>query len=359
MQAWMTGEELLHRGWDVHYASEMNDVPQPNVVDGITLHGLPEHPSYWKGNRKPLRKLMHELQPDVIYTRVFDPYVGHVVMEKPPGAFVIWNMASGNDGKPWPFLVHGWRTQPGFSYFKRFPVMVYANYIARQGRRGADLILAQQRDQQNDLARIGLSSEIVRNSHKPVPEEEVQTHDGEPLILWADSIKDIKRPEIFLELVRRCKDLPATFLMLGRILHENYRSLVDQAVRDLPNFRYGGFIPLNEVETYFRQAHMHMKTSLPIEGFPNTFIQSWLHGIPIVSYQGDPESLLRDGGLGVRADSIDELEKAVRELVNNSAKRREIGARARAFAVREFDLKNNVDKLERLLSERGVRLPAK
>ena len=357
MQAWMLACELARRGWDVHYASEMNNVPEPPVMDGITLHGLPENPSYWRGNRQPLRDLMQALRPDVIYTRIFSRYLGFVVMDAPPGAFTVWSTASGNDGRAWPYLTQGWRSHPGLLFVRRMPVFLWHNYLARKGRKRAQLVLAQQRDQQRDLAKLRVRAEILRNSHPPVPESEVQRHEGKPVVLWADSIKLIKRPELFIELARRCRDLPAEFLMIGGMLHENYRAQVEAAVRELPRFRYGGFVPLSEVEKVFAGAHLHVKTSLPIEGFPNTFIQAWLHGVPVVSYENDPESLLNEHKLGVCAASLDELEQAVRDLVNHPEKRREIGARARAFARSEFDLQRNVDRLESLLASRGVRLP--
>jgi glycosyltransferase involved in cell wall biosynthesis len=355
-QAWMLACELARRGWDVHYASEMNDVPRPPQLDGVTLHGLPESPSYWRGNRRPLRDLMRELRPDVIYTRIFSRYLGYAVMDAPPGAFTVWSTASGNDGRGWPYLVLGRKSSPPLVFLRRLPVYLWHNYLARQGRQRAQLVLAQQRDQQRDLARLGIHAEILRNSHAPVPEKEVQRHEGKPLILWADSIKLIKRPEVFLELARRCRDLPAEFLMIGRVDHESYSSRINTAVRDLPNFRYGGFVPLTEAEQVFRRAHLHVKTSLPLEGFPNTFVQAWLYGVPVVALENDPEGLLNEQHLGVRASNVNELEQAVRDLVNHPEKRREIGDRARSFAVCEFDLQHNVDRLEQLLSARGVRI---
>jgi glycosyltransferase involved in cell wall biosynthesis len=359
MQAWMLASELARRGWDVHYASEMNNVPASPVLDGVTLHGLPENPSYWRGNRRPLRDLMLALRPDVIYTRIFSSYLGFMVMDAPAGAFTVWSTASGNDGRAWPYLTYGRRSHPGLLFVRRMPVYLWHDYLARKGRKRARLVLAQQRDQQRDLARLGVRAEILRNSHPPVPEDDVQRHQGKPVVLWADSIKLIKRPELFIELARRCRDLPAEFLMIGGIQHENYQPQIEAAVRELANFRYGGFVPLSTVEQVFAGAHLHVKTSLPIEGFPNTFVQAWLHGVPVVSYENDPEGLLNERQLGVCATRFDELEQAVRDLVNHPEKRREIGARARAFARSEFDLQHNVDRLEDLLSSRGVRLPRK
>ena len=351
-QAWMMATELARRGWDVHYASEMNQVPPPSHPDGVTLHGLPENPSYWEGNRGSLRKLLHDLRPDVIYTRTFDPYVGYAVMEKPQGSIVVWAAASKIDGERWPLFAHRWQALPAGLFLKRLPVYAYQNHIARKGRAGADLVLAQHRDQMEQLARLGLKSSLLRNSHPLVPDSNVQTHAGRPVILWADSVKAIKRPEVFLKLAQRCADLDAEFQMIGRVYDSRYQALIEATGRTVANFRYGGSIPLSEVNRFFAAAHVHVKTSLPIEGFPNTFIQAWLHGVPVASLEVDPEHLIRTHGLGQYASTLDDLERSVRGLISNTALRRQLGQNARAFAMQEFNLQKNMDKFEQLVTER-------
>jgi glycosyltransferase involved in cell wall biosynthesis len=358
LQAWMLATELARRGWDVHYASETPDTTETRVLDGVTLHPLPVRDSYWHVNREPVIELLKYLRPQVTYTRMFSPYLGYLAEGASAETFFVWSTASRFDGRPWPALAVGRRGVSMRDYLRRLPVYLHWNAIARKGRKRADLILAQQSEQQHDLARLGLQAEILRNSYPPVPETEVQSHDGQPVIIWADSIKPLKRPEAFLELAHRCRDLPAIFQMLGNIYEkELYQRPIDDAVRTLPNFRYAGFIPLNRIDEYFHAAHVHVKTSLPIEGFPNTFVQAWLHGVPVASYEVELEGRLTRGELGRCARTMDELEAAVRELVTHPELRREIGARARAFAVREFDLQANVDRLESLLAARGVRLP--
>ena len=352
MQAAMIARELAKRGWDVHYASETAALPETNPLDGVTLHALPENPSYWKGNRTPLRELIIDLKPNVVYTRTFDPYIGYVVKDKPPESMVIWAAAADGDVRAWPYLMQGWRTLPLWLFLKRFPVYAYQNSIARRGRAGADIVLVQHRDQQDRLTKLGIHSELLRNSHPPVPESDVQKHAGVPVITWVDSIRSRKRPELFLELVQRCRDLDAQFVMIGYVHEPRYSELIEVTKRIAPNFRYDGFIPLNIVNHYFRAAHVHVKTALPVEGFPNTFIQAWMHGVPVVSLDTDPEQLIRARGLGSFCNDLSALEQAVRELARNSDRRREIGQRARAFAIDEFDLQKNIDRLERLIETR-------
>ena len=357
IQAWMLATELVRRGWDVHYASETLERTKPTLIDGVTLHSLPVPDSYLRGNREPVAKLLHELQPNVVYTRIFDPYVGWVAAGAPPETFHIWSTASLFDGRAWPIIHSGRRGMSWLDFLRRLPVYLYWDAIARKGRRRANLVLAIKRELQQDLARIGIQAELLHNSHPPVPESDVQNHQGEPVVLWADSIKPLKRPEAYLELARRCRDLSVQFVMLGRVYSTAYQKMIDEATRELPRFRYDGFIPMDQIDSFFRAAHLHVKTSLPMEGFGNTLMQAWLHGVPAVTLEIDFEDRLMNGELGKCARSMDELETAVREMVNHPDQRRTIGAHARDFAVREFDLQINIDRLEAMLVARGVKLP--
>jgi glycosyltransferase involved in cell wall biosynthesis len=169
-------------------------------------------------------------------------------------------------------------------------------------------------------------------------------------------IKNWKRPQFFIDLARRCRDLDADFVLVGEIQERKYDAVLKAAMEELPNFRYDGVVPRKQVGACFEKAHILVSTSRA-EGYPNTFIHAMMHGVPIVSLDVDPEGLLADKGFGRLAKDMDGLEKAVRELAGDPQKRREIGAMEREYAVREFDLKSVVDRLEGILKERGVKMP--
>ncbi len=352
MQAWMLAREFVKRGWDTHYASERAAPPSSAVQDGVELHSLPVEYSPWNGNRTAIRALLRQLNPRVLYTRVFNPTSGWAIAEAPPETLSIWAAASRNDGKPWPYLAQGWRLHSPFEFIRKAPLHLRWNAISRKARHGAKLVLAQLNDQRADFLKLGIEAHVVRNSLPIPPEAELQTHEGVPMFLWADTIKSLKRPEIFLKLAVCCKDLPAKFCMIGRVIDAEYQGMIDQTARRAPNFRYEGFVPQSQVDTYFREAHVHVKTSLPIEGMPNTFIQSWSHGVPVASLQVDSDRMIQVQAVGTFAHTPDELERDVRKLAADRELRRKLGANARAFAIREFDLERNVDTLEMLIRER-------
>ena len=52
------------------------------------------------------------------------------------------------------------------------------------------------------------------------------------------------------------------------------------------------------------------------EGFPNTFLQAWSRGIPVLSFV-DPDDLIRECKLGLVVKSIDEMAQKLEEILNN------------------------------------------
>ena len=74
-----------------------------------------------------------------------------------------------------------------------------------------------------------------------------------------------------------------------------------------------------------------MHTS-PAEGFPNTLLEAWAHGLPSLSAV-DPDGIVARESLGAVVESVDALEAAARRWMANPEWRRAAGARARSYAI--------------------------
>ncbi|VAW13835.1 hypothetical protein MNBD_BACTEROID05-633, partial [hydrothermal vent metagenome] len=115
-------------------------------------------------------------------------------------------------------------------------------------------------------------------------------------ILWVATIKEWKRPEIF---IRLAKMFPKEkFVMVGGMSkksNEYYEKIKDMALK-VKNLEFRGYLNLEEVEEEFSRAKIFVNTSVQ-EGFPNTFLQSWRRGIPVVSYI-DPDGIIEKESLG-------------------------------------------------------------
>ncbi|MDD5088132.1 MAG: glycosyltransferase family 4 protein, partial [bacterium] len=311
-QCWLLSCELARRGWDVHYAAEMGPTPPPRRSDGMTLHPLPDRPRWWKNNRRAVRALMRELDPDVVFQLGFDHYTGYAMLDAPRRAVRVWATSFDWDGLIWPIL----RQRLKMTGLLHFPwwLVVYLPglLLAHRGSRAADLVLVPKRDKQEQLLRKGLRSQIFGNALPSIPASDVQTHEGRPRALWAASVKQWKQPEKFIELASRCRDLDAEFVMIGSIQEDGYREIVANAVRDLPNFRYEGFVPLTQVRDAFRQSHVFVNTSVS-EGFGTSLIHAWQHGVPVATLGVNPDRLITDRQLGIVAETMDELVGGLRD----------------------------------------------
>ena len=82
------------------------------------------------------------------------------------------------------------------------------------------------------------------------------------------------------------------------------------------------------------RARIFLNTS-SIEGFPNTFLQSWVRGVPVVSFF-DPDGLVNRLQLGRIANSLDDMREGLRGLIDVPVFRETVGRRAREYVLREF-----------------------
>jgi glycosyltransferase involved in cell wall biosynthesis len=202
-----------------------------------------------------------------------------------------------------------------------------ANLIAyRAALRGADLIVVQ-RSEQGDLARAdGLSPiELIPSFAEPA---EPSAADPDAF-LWIGRLVDYKRP---LDYVRLAESLPdARFRMVWFATNETRPELIAElrAAGDrLPNLELTGQVPRAELLNLIARSYAVVSTSRA-EGMPNTFLEAWSRGIPVVSLDFDPDGRIAELGLGRVAHSAKELREAASEISKDAGARAEMGRRAR------------------------------
>ena len=127
------------------------------------------------------------------------------------------------------------------------------------------------------------------------------------IILWVSNFRQIKRPQWFIQLA---KDFPQyKFVMVGAALDKDLFEECKSEADKLQNLDFMGGQSFANVNKLFAQAKYFICTS-EIEGFPNTFLQSWSNSIPVIT-TFDPSGLVRDKELGIVIYSCEELKKAV------------------------------------------------
>ena len=87
--------------------------------------------------------------------------------------------------------------------------------------------------------------------------------------------------------------------------------------------------PHERVGDFLRGATLFAHSS-PAEGFPNTFLEAWSHGLPTVT-SFDPDGRIEALGLGACRTDYESWETELERRIADPALRREEGARARAY----------------------------
>jgi len=189
-------------------------------------------------------------------------------------------------------------------------------WLARYGLRHADAIVAQTRDQQKALRQWhGRDSVLIRNIW-PQDNSDVACPGDPAEVFWAATLRDLKRPHLFLDVAEALPHI--RFTMAGGPAKEN-PGLYDEVrarARQMPNVEFVGFVPSREIDKYYARASAYLCTST-IEGFPNTFLQTWSHGRPVVSTL-DPDGIISQHNLGLHRTGLNDLVSAVRFAAENS-----------------------------------------
>ncbi len=168
-----------------------------------------------------------------------------------------------------------------------------------------------------------------------------------PYICWIANIKASKRPELCIEVAKKLGD-NYDVLMVGKIQNPSYNWIKDS--KSLPkNLIYLGPKSVTEVNGIIFASLCLIHTCAP-EGFPGNFVQAWLQGKPVVSYEFDPGGLIKSEKLGFVSDSsIDRFILNTKALIENSTLRKEIGYNSKNYADKNFNPDINVRKLEAFL----------
>jgi glycosyltransferase involved in cell wall biosynthesis len=204
------------------------------------------------------------------------------------------------------------------------------------GLRRADLVAAQtERQAQMLRENHGIDSRVVNmmvESPKGIGAADAVQKDID--VLWVSNLRALKRPELALELARQLPQLKFTLAGGPMPGGQTYYDDVMAAAARLPNVTMMGPVRYRDSGALFDRAKIFLNTSA-IEGFPNTFLQAWIRGVPVVTFF-DPDGLVQRVPLGRVARSVDDMREGIRGLMENDADRLLLGRRARDFALREF-----------------------
>ena len=173
----------------------------------------------------------------------------------------------------------------------------------------------------------------------------------EKYVAWVGMLCQLKRPDIVIEMARKT---PSTrFIVCGGPTNfmspPGYGERIVNEFRATPNIEYLGQVPPLKAQQVIADAAVLLCTS-DVEGFPNTFVQAWSCGTPVVSLKIDPDQIIARRGLGVVTQGIDRTIAEIEDLTNSPERRQEIADRARKHVVESYSAATVIRLFENALS---------
>jgi len=345
MQASLLLDRLVELDtFDLHYMAR--NIDPAFRAAGYTLHRIPARRAIGGSfilDTPALWSMLKRLNPAVIYQRVASTYTGiAAAYARRHGSRMVWHISSDRDLVPLPW-----------SRMWHSPLRQLNRSFVFYGARHADVVVVQNREQAALLRRWHNRDDtvLIPNFHLPPTGD---AHPGKPqapsTVCWIGNIKPLKQLEVFLQLAAALRGRPdVEFVVVGapQLRQREWDGLLGK-MHTLPNVKYLGAQPRAAVETLLARAHILVNTSTA-EGFANTFIESWMRDVAVLSLGVNPDGVFNDRLYGIcAAGSYVALLDALKELLDNPQLRREMTARSAVFARERFG-PQNIDRLIALL----------
>jgi glycosyltransferase involved in cell wall biosynthesis len=330
VQHTLLARALVRRGYEVSMV-----VADYGQKDGAEWDGIKTYKAYnptdgWPGIRFFVPRLtglwsaMKRADADIYYISCASFRVGVCAMfANVHRRKLVFRIASDMDCEPEKLLIEHrynyWRDRQFYEY----------------GLRHSHAILAQSAHQQETLIRnYGLPGRYAAMMVDAVTSI-LPFSDRPTSALWVSNIRQLKRPDLLLDLAVALPKLSVH--MVGgpipdsALLYEEIR----QRASTITNMVFHGQIPYHDVNDYFARSRVFVNTS-EIEGFPNSFLQSWARGTPVVSFF-DPDGIIKKEGLGYAVKDLAHMRDAVAGLCAEPAHWQEVSDRCVAFMLKRFD----------------------
>ncbi len=134
-------------------------------------------------------------------------------------------------------------------------------------------------------------------------------------VVWIGNFRRLKRPKWFFDAARALPNI--RFTMAGGAADADYYKRLVKEADSIPNLDFLGQISIEESSTLISKAKI-LVCSSEYEGFPNTFLQAWAAGVPVVSTV-DPNNLIATNNLGLTADSSESMTNEIARLLNDTS----------------------------------------
>jgi glycosyltransferase involved in cell wall biosynthesis len=167
-------------------------------------------------------------------------------------------------------------------------------------------------------------------------------------VLWVGRIAPVKQLELLLDVAGLLPKM--TFHVAGMPYEgEAYSDAMLARARTIPNVRVHGAVERDRMNAMYCGASLLCCTS-KFEGFPNTFIEAWSFGLPVVTTV-DPDGLISARGLGAQGNSAAELAAALTTFATDATKWRSASRAARDYYWNNHALDPALARFEQVFAQ--------
>jgi hypothetical protein len=351
VQTWLFSKELAKRNYEVHYICRTL-IKKTNLsenIDGVTVHWL-KYKAYFEFLSAPdYYKALKRINPDFIIQRVASFTTGIIGRYKKKfKKKFIWICAENSI----PYKLSATKKQikstKGFlSSIKSIPFYVNAlltDISKNYGIIRADFCFTQNETQEELIKKnFAINSFRILTGHIPAtninsPEKRII----DKIILWTANLGPRKRPELFFNLAEKLVNTDYKFIMIGSRSDSSY--MIEMSQKISPNVTMLGKQSFDDTLDWFNKAFVFVNTSTPEgEGFPNTYIQAWFRGVPVLTLSVDPNDVIKKHKLGFVCQTIEEIIDKIILLSSDKVLYYELYENAKFYAMKYHNLSTVVD----------------
>jgi glycosyltransferase involved in cell wall biosynthesis len=161
-------------------------------------------------------------------------------------------------------------------------------------------------------------------------------------VIWVANFRKLKRAEWVVDIAKKMPDINIIMVGDGGSDVEYLKSIV-HSINSVHNIQYLGKRSFAETNTLIKNSKVLICTS-EFEGFPNTFIQAWSFGHPVVSTV-DPNNVIKTNNLGYVADNVNDMISALHNLIYSESDYKTKSNKIREFFMKSYSSSNKFAEL--------------
>ena len=314
-QQWLLARALASSGWTVLVGLRRRlEFGKRQVIEGVEFQGITQ--GYFLCD---YRRFLASMRPDWVYFREASHLLGPLVeIAHSVGARTIFAAAFDTDVRPRVALTARRRWWP-----------LYGWGLARTER-----LFVQHGGQLEELPSRWRAKAMIVRSIASLGRNTALHSSREPYVAWVGMLRQPKRPDLLIEIARQSPQVRYV-VCGGATTHRSpagYGRSISEELGKLPNVVYRGQVAPEEGERIIAEAAALLCTS-DQEGFPNTFLQAWSYGTPVVTLKVDPDSIIKRLQLGAVTSTVEATIEQLQRLLASPQDRQSIATRARDYVV--------------------------